>query len=139
MDFQDNEFDVIFDKGTLDAIFTDNKTYDDVLEYFKECARILDFGGKFVCVSLAQEHIVAAIVEFFNTGFEIHVHCIEQKQQDSSGFGSKLPVFVFIIIKIKENNCKHCFKHSTLTRISKKLKKVPQKRVFNNNFFFYYY
>ena len=103
MEFQDNDFDIIFDKGTLDAIFTDNKTTSDVNEYFKECLRVLKVAGKFVCVSLAQEHIIAAILQFFYNGFTIHIHCIEQKQNDSNGFGSKLPVFVFVITKLQEN------------------------------------
>ena len=105
MEFQDNEFDIVFDKGTLDAIFTDDKTISDVNTYFKECSRVLKFGGKFICVSLAQEHIIAEILQYFSDGFAIHIHCIEQKEKESDGLGSKLPVFVFVITKLV-GNCK---------------------------------
>ena len=102
MAFEDKEIDIVFDKGTLDAIFTDDNTISDVNKYFKECSRVLKFGGKFICVSLAQEHIIVEILGYFCDGFAIHIHCIEQKEKKSDGFGSKLPVFVFVITKLEE-------------------------------------
>ena len=44
LSFSDNEFDTILDKGTLDAIFTDDQQIKDVREYFSESVRVLKSG-----------------------------------------------------------------------------------------------
>jgi len=67
MSFADDEFTVVLDKGTVDAMFTHNTTevvcrIDKMLH---EVSRVLRVGGRFVCISLAQEHIASHIVQSF--------------------------------------------------------------------------
>ena len=67
MEFADSEFSVVLDKGTLDAILTDEKdeTLANVDKMFGEIARVLRIGGRYVCISLAQEHIVQKVLSYF--------------------------------------------------------------------------
>ena len=68
MEFVDGEFSVVLDKGTLDALMTDDKpeTVEKVDKMFSEINRILKFGGRYLCVSLAQKHILNKVVQHFS-------------------------------------------------------------------------
>ena len=66
-DFADGEFNVVLDKGTLDEIFTDTNeaTLQTVNSMLDEINRVLRVGGRYVCVSLAQEHILKKVLDYF--------------------------------------------------------------------------
>jgi len=67
MSFVDDEFSVVLDKGTVDAIFT-NTTPEVVSRIDKllvEIGRVLRVGGRFVCISLAQQHIASHVIQSF--------------------------------------------------------------------------
>jgi len=67
MSFEDSSFSVVLDKGTLDAIFTD-ETPDVFLKVdrmMREIERVLRFGGRYICISLAQDHILIRILSHF--------------------------------------------------------------------------
>jgi len=68
MSFLDNSFSVVLDKGTLDAVFTDDSpdVTKAVEKMVSEIGRVLRIGGRYVCFSLAQEHIVNKIVRLFS-------------------------------------------------------------------------
>lgn len=68
MDFSDGEYSVVLDKGTLDALMTDEKeeTMDKVDRMLSEINRVLRLGGRYICVSLAQEHILRKVLSFFS-------------------------------------------------------------------------
>lgn len=112
MTFPDESFNVVIDKGTLDALFTDTKdsTVHDIRCYFQEVLRVLSVSGRFICVSLAQQHIAEELIAFFKDSCFVRVHCIEQKKDDlnSNGLGARLPVFVFVLTKLKMK-CKNIF------------------------------
>ena len=65
--FEDGSFHAVLDKGTLDAIFTDSTedTLTTIDKMFTEIGRVLRVGGRYVCVSLAQEHILRKVVDYF--------------------------------------------------------------------------
>lgn len=67
MEFPDNEFNVILDKGTLDAIMTDSspEVQKKVDTMFSEICRVLKPCGRYICVSLAQEHILKKVLDYF--------------------------------------------------------------------------
>ncbi|XP_067156792.1 eEF1A lysine and N-terminal methyltransferase isoform X1 [Apteryx mantelli] len=102
MDFPDALFQVVLDKGTLDAIFTDEEeaTLAKVDRMFAEISRVLQVGGRYLCVSLAQAHVLKKAVEYFSQeGWVVRVH-----QVASSGDKQQfvLPIFVYVMTKFKK-------------------------------------
>ena len=65
--FPNEHFSVILDKGTLDAMSSHDsqEVKEFVNTYFTEVKRLLKQGGRFVCISLLQEHIIQHLLEFF--------------------------------------------------------------------------
>ena len=67
MEFSDGEFGVVLDKGTLDAIATDGETSTiaTVTRLFTQVERVLKVGGRYICVSLAQRHVLDVLLTHF--------------------------------------------------------------------------
>ena len=103
MSFENDSFNVIIDKGTLDAMMPDDAefTLEKINKYFAEIQRVMATGGRYICVSLLQEHILQKISEYFplNNWFlrVIRCHCIEKKATDSGE--NSLPVFLIVCTK----------------------------------------
>ncbi|KFV97106.1 Methyltransferase-like 13 [Eurypyga helias] len=102
MDFPDTHFQVVLDKGTLDAILTDEEeaTLAKVDKMFAEISRVLQVGGRYLCVSLAQAHVLKKAVEYFSQeGWVVRIHQV-------AGSGDKqqfvLPVFVYVMTKFRK-------------------------------------
>ncbi|EDW02775.1 eEF1A lysine and N-terminal methyltransferase homolog [Drosophila grimshawi] len=107
MSFQDESFSVALDKGTLDAIFVndDEDTKATVELYFTEILRTMRNGGRYVGISMLQEHIINYLLEFLprhNCMLRI-VHCldVERANKERSEDALTLPVFVIIATKFK--------------------------------------
>ena len=105
MSFADNTFDSVIDKGTLDAIMTDNsaETAEKVATMIREIRRILKNSGRYICISLAQGHIVDFIMRQFTDGWLVRLHQVklgDSVEQSEGGIGKALPVFVFVMTKI---------------------------------------
>ncbi|XP_017032960.1 eEF1A lysine and N-terminal methyltransferase homolog [Drosophila kikkawai] len=108
MTFADDSFSVALDKGTLDALFVDDaqETKQVVENYFKEILRTMRNGGRYVCISLLQEHILNFLLEFMprnNCMLRIvHSLGVEQANKEkSSDDALTMPVFVVIATKFK--------------------------------------
>ena len=67
MEFGDGVFSAVLDKGTLDALMTDTEesTLANVARMFQEIGRVLKPGGRYVAVSLGQDHILNHVVRYF--------------------------------------------------------------------------
>ncbi len=67
MTFDDEEFAVVLDKGTLDALFVDDSptTIESIEKMFLKIEQVLRKGGRYLCVSLLQEHILNKILDWF--------------------------------------------------------------------------
>ncbi|XP_021914194.1 methyltransferase-like protein 13 isoform X2 [Zootermopsis nevadensis] len=107
MTFNDCQFSVVLDKGTLDALMPDDS--EDVRrkidKLFNEIDRVLRVGGRYICVSLLQDHILVKLLEFFPTaGWMLRVcRCIEAEHRSAqSGDGACLPVFIVVCTKFKK-------------------------------------
>lgn len=59
MDFSDDSFDFILDKGTLDALLSSQNFCTDIALYFSEVERILKIEGYFIVVSVCDpSHLI---------------------------------------------------------------------------------
>lgn len=101
--FDNEEYDVVIDKGTLDALFIDNKeeTVNGIKKMFGEIHRTLKTNGRYICVTLAQGHILEQLLSHFGASWLVHVYRIEiTNDKNDDGLGGKLPVFAFIFTKV---------------------------------------
>ncbi len=101
MTFEDSRFDSVVDKGTLDAIYsnTDDQTVTMVEKMFCEISRVLKVAGRYICITLAQDHILEKILEYFESGWLVRVHKVEL-EADQEMVGGALPVFIFVCTKM---------------------------------------
>lgn len=112
----DDTIDVTLDKGTLDALLGDSAASSDrdasAVQFLNECVRVLKMFGRFVCISLLQEHVLKVITRWVG---EICSHnCIVRVQKvnldligtdkliSAESSAIKFPVFMVIVTKLKE-------------------------------------
>lgn len=80
-----------------------DKINESVIQYFTEIKRVLKNGGRFVCISLLQEHILENLISFFpSNDFLLRiVRCIdaESKTCQTNDDGTSMPVFAVILTK----------------------------------------
>ena len=98
--FDSESFHVVLDKGTLDAICTgdDGKIAENIEKIFDEISRVLKVGGRYVCISLAQQHILNKLLGYFSKlRWFIRVHKVETPSN-----ASPLPVFAFVFTKTRQ-------------------------------------
>ncbi|XP_060534206.1 eEF1A lysine and N-terminal methyltransferase homolog isoform X2 [Cylas formicarius] len=105
MDFVDEQFSVVLDKGTLDALMPDEgvETDEKIERYFGEILRVLRVGGRYVCVSLLQRHILKKLLAYFpshNCMFRA-VRCFEPEQKSAENGENAMPVFLVVCSKFK--------------------------------------
>ena len=101
MSYGSDVFDCVLDKGTLDAIFVNemDETLKKVNRMFAEVKRVLKTGGRYICITLAQEHILNHLLARHSDGWVVRVHKVEQGEE-AMGIGSTLPVFIFVMTKM---------------------------------------
>lgn len=101
--YPDEKFSVILDKGTLDALMPDTKetTISTIDKYFKEITRVLRNGGRYICISLLQEHILRKLLSYFPaSGFMFRIsRCHEAESKARLEEGNSMPIFVIIATK----------------------------------------
>ncbi|XP_034948579.1 eEF1A lysine and N-terminal methyltransferase homolog [Chelonus insularis] len=103
MTFEDNKFSVVMDKGTLDALMPNNneETINNIDQYFREISRVLRKGGRYICISLLQEHILNKLAAYFPTsGFMFRIircHDVENKMSEKDN--DMFPVFLIVATK----------------------------------------
>lgn len=71
--------------------------------FFKEITRVLRNGGRYVCISLLQEHIIRKLLSYFpGAGFMFRViRCHEAELKTREEDGNAMPVFVVVATKFK--------------------------------------
>jgi ubiquinone/menaquinone biosynthesis C-methylase UbiE len=67
LSYEDDRFSVVMDKGTLDAMMPDDsvEVVANVSRMFSEVDRVLRLGGRYICISLLQPHILNHLVDWF--------------------------------------------------------------------------
>ncbi|CAF4021818.1 unnamed protein product, partial [Adineta steineri] len=102
MTFDDNQFSVVLDKGTVDALMSNKseQVLSDIDQILNQVDRVLRMTGRFICITLAQKHILDHISNHFfnNKSWLLRYHHI----QTSKTFA--LPVFAFVFTKIIMKN-----------------------------------
>ncbi|XP_028817963.1 eEF1A lysine and N-terminal methyltransferase isoform X1 [Denticeps clupeoides] len=99
--FENGSYQVVLDKGTLDAMASEEEG-SLATRMLVEVGRVLAVGGRYVCVSLAQEHVVRLAVEHFSAArWAVRLHCLSTLETPESS-GPGLPVFVLICTKFRQ-------------------------------------
>ncbi|KAL5784314.1 hypothetical protein ACOSQ2_006706 [Xanthoceras sorbifolium] len=98
MQFTDETFDAVLDKGGLDALMEPELGPKLGDQYLSEVKRILKSGGKFICLTLAESHVLGLLFAKFWFGWNVSVHAIPQKSS------SKPSLQTFMVVAEKENS-----------------------------------
>ncbi|XP_020354851.1 eEF1A lysine and N-terminal methyltransferase isoform X1 [Oncorhynchus kisutch] len=98
--YEDGSYQAVLDKGTLDAMASQEGALAGRM--LAEVGRVLGIGGRYVCVTLAQESVIKLAVEhFIQVGWAVRLHCLgDPESQEVSSFA--LPVFVLVCTKFRQ-------------------------------------
>ena len=73
------------------------------MSYFSEIARVLKLGGRYICVSLLQPHIIKYVTEWFvEAGWPLRVLRCTEADLSKEPKDRIFPVFVIICTKFKK-------------------------------------
>lgn len=100
MKYSDEQFNAVLDKGTLDALSSDNL---DLTKMFNEIGRVLKSLGRYICVSLLQENVLRKLLSHFTaTGsWIVRIHRCTVAPSDDHSDSVNLPVFIVVCTKLK--------------------------------------
>lgn len=100
--YESGSFQACLDKGTLDAMASEEEGVV-ASKMLAEVGRVLAVGGRYVCVTLAQEHVIKLAVEHFaEAGFAIRIHSLSQQNLDTDSSSFALPVFILVCTKFRQ-------------------------------------
>lgn len=105
MSYDDGQYSVVLDKGTLDALLPDGSesSAQQIVGMFEEIDRVLRVGGRYVCISLAQKHVIHGALKYFvDRGWLTRIHCLPRTRSDKFQDDFPLPVFTFVFTKFKK-------------------------------------
>ncbi|XP_034565871.1 eEF1A lysine and N-terminal methyltransferase [Notolabrus celidotus] len=99
--YEEGSFQACLDKGTLDAMASEEEGAL-ARSMLSEVGRVLSVGGRYVCVTLAQESVIRLAVEHFvQLGWAVRLHCLQQEPgEEEDSFA--LPVFVLVCTKFRQ-------------------------------------
>ncbi|EYU32698.1 hypothetical protein MIMGU_mgv1a001980mg [Erythranthe guttata] len=83
MQFASGTVDAIIDKGGLDALMEPNIDPRLGTIYLSEAKRLLKAGGKYICLTLAESHVVGLLFRKFRFGWKVNLYAVAQ--EPSSG------------------------------------------------------
>ncbi|KAH9284764.1 hypothetical protein ECG_02724 [Echinococcus granulosus] len=95
-------FNCVVDKGTFDAVDNGQANFNFNL-YFDEIASALSLFGRYILITLAQDHIVKHIADYFlDKGSQWIVSCYQMTNPEQRVADSvSLPLFTFVMTKMK--------------------------------------
>ncbi|XP_073030491.1 uncharacterized protein [Primulina eburnea] len=96
MQFANESFDAIIDKGGLDALMEPEHGSKLGNLYLSEVRRLLKSGGKFICLTLAESHVLDLLLPKYRFGWKISLLAIGEQ---SSSRNLKLQTFMVIAEK----------------------------------------
>ncbi|XVF84603.1 hypothetical protein PTKIN_Ptkin17bG0050600 [Pterospermum kingtungense] len=98
MQFSDDTFDIVLDKGGLDALLEPELGPQLGKQYLSEVKRVLKSRGKFICLTLAESHVLGLLFPKFRFGWNVSLYAIPQKPS------SKPELQTFMVVAEKENS-----------------------------------
>lgn len=99
--FEDGSYQAVLDKGTLDAMASEEEGAL-ATSMLTEMSRVLSVGGRYVCITLAQESVIKLAVEHFvQLGWAVRLHCL-QNDTESEEDSFALPVFILICTRFRQ-------------------------------------
>ncbi|XP_060773541.1 eEF1A lysine and N-terminal methyltransferase isoform X2 [Neoarius graeffei] len=100
--YESGSFQACLDKGTLDAMASEEEGVV-ASKMLAEMGRVLAVSGRYICVTLAQEHVIKLAVEHFaEAGFAIRIHCLIEQNPDLESSSFALPVFILVCTKFRQ-------------------------------------
>ncbi|KAA8548383.1 hypothetical protein F0562_000067 [Nyssa sinensis] len=113
MQFMHETFDAVVDKGGLDALMEPELGSKLGNQYLSEVKRVLKSVGKFICLTLAESHVLGLLFPKFRYGWSMSLHAIPQKPSN------KPSLQTFMVIAEKKSSTVLCqisssFNHSSL-------------------------
>ncbi|XP_017284244.1 eEF1A lysine and N-terminal methyltransferase [Kryptolebias marmoratus] len=100
--YEDASYQAALDKGTLDAMASEEEGAL-AKNMLSEVGRVLSIGGRYVCVTLAQESVIKSAVEHFvQLGWAVRVHCLQEERGAEEEDSFALPVFVLVCTKFRQ-------------------------------------
>ncbi|XP_047229992.1 eEF1A lysine and N-terminal methyltransferase isoform X2 [Girardinichthys multiradiatus] len=100
--YEDASFQAALDKGTLDAVASEEEGAL-ARRMIAEVSRVLRVGGRYVCVTLAQESVIKLAVDHFvQLGCAVRLHCLQEERGKEEEDAFALPVFVLICTKFRQ-------------------------------------
>uniref|UniRef100_A0A1A8AC67 eEF1A lysine and N-terminal methyltransferase n=1 Tax=Nothobranchius furzeri TaxID=105023 RepID=A0A1A8AC67_NOTFU len=100
--YEDVSYQAALDKGTLDAMASQE---EGVLagKMLTEVSRVLCVGGRYICVTLAQESVIRLAVEHFvQLGWAVRLHCLQEERGAEEEDSFALPIFVLVCTKFRQ-------------------------------------
>ncbi|KAF5192434.1 Methyltransferase-like protein [Thalictrum thalictroides] len=98
MQFTDDTFDAVVDKGGLDALMEPELGPSLGTQYISEVKRVLKPGGKFACLTLAESHVLGLLFSKFRFGWNMSVHAIPHEPSNKPSFRT------FMVVVEKERS-----------------------------------
>ncbi|KAJ4790958.1 Methyltransferase-like protein 13 [Rhynchospora pubera] len=123
LQFSDEVFDIVLDKGGLDALMEPEVGTTLGSKYLKEVKRVLKNGGKFICLTLAESHVLGLLFPEFRFGWEMTIQAIPNKPSSKSNFET----FMVVMVKGKSTaptSVKSLFDDSLLSFSTKQVNSV---------------
>ncbi|KAL0392577.1 UNVERIFIED_CONTAM: eEF1A lysine and N-terminal methyltransferase [Sesamum radiatum] len=94
--FGNESFNAIVDKGGLDALMEPQLGPRLGNLYLSEVKRLLKLGGKYICLTLAESHVLDLLFPKFRLGWKMSLYAIAQ---EPSSRNSKLRTFMVVAEK----------------------------------------
>ncbi|GAB2221750.1 hypothetical protein Drorol1_Dr00012938 [Drosera rotundifolia] len=92
LQFEDGTFDVVLDKGGLDALMEPELGSTLGNQYLSEVKRVLKFGGKFICLTLAESHVLGLLFPKFRVGWKMVLHSLPLASPKKPGLRTYMAV-----------------------------------------------
>ncbi|CAL5214091.1 unnamed protein product [Lathyrus oleraceus] len=115
MQFEDDSFGAVIDKGGLDALMEPELGPSLGNKYLSEVKRLLKPGGKFVCLTLAESHVLDILFSTFRLGWKMSVDAIPSNPSNKPSLQTfmvvvekELSTTVHQITSLLHNTSLHC-------------------------------